>query len=130
MVQIQGIDVGEGITLLEAGGVVDARPGTGADDHVPAPQRSGFTTIECDFNRLRCDEDAVSQDQLGSTGLVFVEMVCDQVVDHFSFSVADGRHLDWTDERTEAEFSPTSTIRRDLGRMYEVLTGQTSDIRA
>src|SRR5262245_23611513 len=74
---------------------IDASPRTRVDNHGLTLECAGPTSVERHFNCFRRDEAPAAHNQFGAACLVFLEMHCDQAINHLPLTIADPGHIDF-----------------------------------
>src|SRR5262245_52980086 len=74
---------------------IDASPRTGVYDDSLAFERASPAAVERHLDRLGRDKATLAHDQLGATFLVFLQVHCDEAVNHLPLALADRGHIDF-----------------------------------
>src|SRR5262245_12643994 len=97
------------------------------DDDLAADQHAFATVVQGNFDRFRRDETSASHDELGTAGLIGVEVEGDLAVDHVLLAAPNLRHIGRHRASLRAEMSGVAGEMCDARAPDLVLAGQAGD---
>jgi hypothetical protein len=128
IIELERLDMRQRSGSLKAGNAGNRRMRTQVQEDPLAGKNPRTAVVQVHFDGLRRDETPASQDQLGTTGAVVVQMQFDLAVDHVALALADRRHVGLHRTGHRAELSGVVRQMRHLGAPNLVLAGHAGDI--
>src|SRR5262245_55908804 len=97
-VELQNLDMSKRSGRRQTGNARDCGMCADVDDYLAADQHALATVVQGNFDRSRRDETPASHDELGTAGLIGIEVEGDVAVDHVLFAPPNLRQVgrDWT----------------------------------
>src|SRR5262245_45548277 len=126
-VELQDLNMGKGPGRLQTGNGRNCGVRADIDDDLAAGQHALATFVEGNFDFFRRNETSASHDELGTAGLIGVEVESDFAVDHVLFAAPNLRHSGRNCAGLCAELSGVAGEMRGARAPDLVLTRQTSD---
>ncbi len=130
VIELQRLNVSQGIRFSEAWDVRDCRASAGADHDFLALNNAGTSLIEGHLKRFGPGELCGAHDQLRAAGLEIGDVNVHQACDHLALAAAHDGHVDFEVFFGDSELFASSKIRSHLRAVNDVLAGQTGDIGA
>src|SRR6516165_5719990 len=93
-IEFERLHVSERFCGAKARDVRDSRMSSEVQEHSLAVQSAHAAVVQSNLNSLRCDEAALSQNQLSAAFLVFVHVHADKAVHHPPLAGAHLTHFD------------------------------------
>src|SRR5262245_35051935 len=126
-VELQNLNMGKRPDRLQPGNARNCGMRADVDDDLATGQHALATVVHSNFDGFRRDEASTTHDELGTAGLIGVEVEGDVAVNHLLFAAPNFRHIDrdWTGTCTELSCVAGDVVHTRGQQL--VLAGQAGD---